>query len=48
MDNAAANGHSHVVQWQHNERVDDCTLTAVNEAADNGHLDVVKWLHNIL
>ena len=45
MDNAARNGHLHVIECLHLIRSEGCTVDAMDWASQNGHLHVVKWLH---
>ncbi|KAF0695389.1 Aste57867_13823 [Aphanomyces stellatus] len=46
MDDAAENGHLHVVHYLHqNCHFDVCTQYAIDGAATNGHLEVVQWLN---
>src|SRR3989337_934342 len=41
----AKNGHIELVKWLHENRMEGCTIWAMEWAAQNGHLDIVKWLH---
>ncbi|RLN77606.1 hypothetical protein BBJ28_00000456 [Nothophytophthora sp. Chile5] len=45
MDGAAANNHSDVVEWLHNNRTEGCSSDAMDLAASNSHLEMVQWLH---
>ncbi|GAB9477465.1 hypothetical protein Gpo141_00014543, partial [Globisporangium polare] len=40
-----ANGHLEVIKFLHENRGDDCTTTAMDEAATNGHIEVVEYLN---
>lgn len=44
MNEAAANGHLHVVRWLHENRAEGCTAYAVREAAANVHRAVLDSL----
>lgn len=46
MDEAALNGHQHVVEWLHHNRDEGCTFNAMDGAAFQNHLDVLMWLHH--
>jgi len=43
MDDAAWNGHLEVVKWLHTNRLEGCTVDAMNWAAAHGHLEIMKW-----
>ncbi|EQC31031.1 hypothetical protein SDRG_11218 [Saprolegnia diclina VS20] len=45
MDDAAANGHLHIVTYLQQRRTEGCTTQAMDAAAANGHLDVLTFLH---
>ncbi|KAI9983102.1 hypothetical protein PInf_007029 [Phytophthora infestans] len=45
LDGAAANGHSEIVQYLHEQRTEGCTVAAMDGAARNGFMGVVQLLH---
>jgi ankyrin repeat protein len=45
MDDAAAYGHLHVIQYLHENRKEGCTKYAMDSAAAYGHLPVIQYLH---
>jgi hypothetical protein len=44
MDDAATNGHLHVVKWLHSHRDEDCSKDALLDACCAGHGSVARWL----
>lgn len=48
MDLAADGGYLEVLQFLHNQRLENCTSFAMDQALANGHLHVARWLHEQL
>ena len=48
LDNAAKNGHIHVMKWLFDEIKIEPTDRTMFIAADNGHFEIVKWLNEYL
>lgn len=41
----AASGKLEIVEWLHNNRSENCSTDAMDNAATSGNLEIVEWLH---